>query len=309
MTRELFTKELLEEFKRREMTLTEISMEIYGHADNYRNVRRAYKRHQIEPYRRPKLKPSRETLINMIVEQGMNPRAVAEALGYGPDGWSNIYAYCREYGIRDFDFSANAEIKRKAITPAIGSVIHGTLLGDGSVNYKGIMRISHGEKQLDYLRWKQAKLEWLAMPEIKKRNASGVGLYSKLPTYTVTTHSHPYLRQLRGVLFADKYKTATPLINSPFWDSMALAVWYMDDGSLNTNTGVVTLATNGFNSDDVHALRAGMLERFEIESVDEPRRSGTLAIRINKTKTYHFFEVIMRGLDVPESMLYKFPSQ
>lgn len=284
-------------------------MEIYGHPENYRNVRRAYKRHQIEPFRRPKLKPSKEALTQMIVERGMTPRMVAEALGYGPDGWSNIYAYCREYGITDFDFSPNAEIKKKEIPQPIGSVIHGTLLGDGSVNYKGIMRISHGEKQLEYLRWKQAKLDWLALPEIKKRDSSGEGPYSKLPTYSFATHSHPYLKDLRKQLFSNGYKTVTPLINSAFWDSMALAIWYMDDGSLNKSSGVVTLATNGFNTDDVHALRDKLLEKFGIMSVDEPRRNGTLALRINRTQTPRFFETIMAGLDIPESMRYKFPSQ
>lgn len=309
MSKELFTKELLEDFKKRKMTLTEISMELYGHKENYRNIRRAYKRHQIEPYRLPKLKPSKEELEKMIFELGMSPREIALALGYGADGWSNIYSYCREYGISDFSFSPNAAVARRAVDDTIGPIIHGTLLGDGSINYKGILRISHGERQLEYLRWMHEKLGWLAKPTIKKRESAMVGPYSKLPTYSIETHAHPYLRTLRQDAYATGKKSAGPILNSPFFNEQALAIWYMDDGSLNKATGVVTLATNGFSHDDVHTLRETLYERFAIESVDEPRKNNTLAIRVNKTKTQHFFDVLTRNTEIPESMKYKFPSQ
>lgn len=310
MTREIFTKGLLEEFKERGMTLTEISNEIYGHPENYRNIRRAYKRHGIEPYRVEPLKPSMETLKEMVMDRGMTPSEVAKELGYGNLGWSNIYAYCREYGITGFDFSPNAGIKKRKIDGDIASIIHGTMLGDGSINAKGSLSMTHGEKQFGYLKWKYEKLDWLPLQEISRREPSDTGVFSKLPTYTVRTHSHPYLKKLRKQCWVDGLKMVSPIIESPFFNELSLAIWYFDDGSLNKSSGVVTFATNGFCLEDVYLLQEMMLERFGIESKLEPRRASTFAIRINKSKTQKLFEAMMSKIPVaPPSVEYKYPCQ
>lgn len=311
MTKEIFTKVLLEDFKARGMTLTDISNEIYGHSGNYRNIRRAYKRHGIEPFRVEKLKPSKETLEEMVIGKGMTPYEIAKQLGYGNQGWSNVYAYCREYGITGFDFSPNAEIKKRKVDGDIASVIHGTLLGDGSLTPKGgSLTMTHGEKQLEYLKWKQEKLGWLCFQDISRRESSGIGVFSKLPSYTVRTHSHPYLKKLRAQCWRDGMKRVSAIINSPFFDGLSFAVWYFDDGSLNRSSGVVTFATNGFCLEDVHLLQNMMSERFGVESKVEPRRTSTFAIRVNKSQTQTLFKAMMSRLPVaPPSMEYKYPCQ
>lgn len=310
LTKEVFTKNLLKEFRERRMTLTDISNEIYGHPENYRNIRRAYKRHGIEPFREEILKPTMEALKEMVINRGMTPYEIAKELGYGKHGWSNIYAYCREYGITDFDFSPNAEIKKWKIDGDIASIIHGTMLGDGSVNAKGSLSMTHGEKQLEYLKWKQEMLGWLPFQEISRRESSDVGVFSKLPTYTVRTHSHPYLKRLRKQCWDNGLKRVSPIIDSPFFNELSLAIWYFDDGSLNRNSGVVTFATNGFCLEDVHLLQTTMSDRFGIESKIEPRRTSTFAIRVNKSKTQKLFEVMMSRLPIaPPSMEYKYPCQ
>lgn len=310
MTREVFTKELLLDFKARGLTLTDISNEIYGHPENYRNIRRAYKRHQIEPYRIPVLKPTQEKLEELIIERGMTPRMVAEELGYGPNGWSNIYAYCREYGITDFDFSPNADIKRKRLDGDIAAIVHGTLLGDGSINHKGALIMTHGERQLEYLKWKQSRLSWLCFENIRKRDSDQTPPFSCLPTYTVRSHVHPYLKELRRKCWISGQKAVAPIIDSQFFNALSLAVWYLDDGSLNSKYGTVTFATNGFTRGDVNILIDRLAQRFNLEAKLEERRNDTFAIRINKSKTRLFFDIIQGVMpEPPESMCYKLPSQ
>ena len=63
------------------------------------------------------------------------------------------------------------------------------------------------------------------------------------------------------------------------------------------------------NQDERHGISDKVGGRFDRGSADESGRNGTRALRINKTQTTHFFETIMAGLDIPESMRYKFPSQ
>lgn len=310
MTREIYTAEVLEDFKKRRMTLTQISCAIYGHPENYRNIRRAYKRHGIMPYTIEPLKPSKEELKRLIIEEGKSPVEVAQLLGYGPLGWSNIYAYCREYNITDFDFSPNAEIKKREIGQTEKSIILGTLLGDGSLTRYGALVVSHGEKQLEYIEWKKKMLGWLCDSDLYKRKSKGDGVYSKFPTYSLRTHSHPYFYKLREQLYAEKIKRVAPIIESEGFDDLALAVWYFDDGSLNKRYGTVTLATNSFLKEDVVLLVEFLRDKFEVDAILEPRRNNTLSIRVNTAKAARFFEVINRVSDIlPKSMFYKLPSQ
>ena len=240
----------------------------------------------------------------------MSPYEIAKELGYGKDGWSNIYSYCREYNITEFDFSPNAHVKKRKIDGEIASIVHGTLLGDGSLTYKGSLTVAHGEKQLDYLQWKQRKLDWLCFDSVSKKQAAEGGVYSQLPTYTIRTHVHPYLKILRRDSWVDGVKRVSPFISSPVFDELALAVWYFDDGSLNKHSGVVTIATNGFCLEDVVLLREFLMDRFGIESKLEPRRKGTHSLRVNKSKTSKFFELITSRIkDIPPSMEHKIPCQ
>jgi hypothetical protein len=309
MTKEIFTRELLEHFKGMGLTTTEISKMIYGHPENYRNIRRAYRRHSIEPCKTQPLKPSREELEQMI-NSGKTPYEIANELGYGNGGWSNIYKYCRDYGITDFDFSTNAEAKSREVKGDIASVVFGTLLGDATVNSYGALVVCHGEKQLSYLKWIKEKLGWLAMPKLYKSDRPHKPPFSKLPTYSVRSHHHPFLKELREKLWINGEKRISSLLDRCYFDELSLAVWYFDDGSLNKNSGVVTFATNGFPVVDVELIREFMRERFDIQTVLEPRRNNTYSIRINKSKTPRFFDLIKSRIEkTPPSMEYKIPSQ
>ena len=66
----------------------------YGYSDP-RFLRKLARRYDL-PKRRAILKPSEHALRRMIQEEGLTPYQIADQLGYGPGGWSNIYAYCRE---------------------------------------------------------------------------------------------------------------------------------------------------------------------------------------------------------------------
>ncbi|BDI33346.1 hypothetical protein CCAX7_53970 [Capsulimonas corticalis] len=108
------------------MTWIEIA-EKHGYTDA-RFLRKLSVRYGLPP-RRIIRKPDKSTLEEMIISRGLNIYQVADILGYGSGGWSNIYAYCRQYGIT-FDFSANAELRRIEFTPQQKSFVYGTLLGD-----------------------------------------------------------------------------------------------------------------------------------------------------------------------------------
>lgn len=309
MGRELFTKELLEEFKAREMTLTQISNEIYGHPENYRNIRRAYIRHGIEPFRVENLKPSKGDLEDLILRRGLNPYQVADLLGYGPLGWSNIYAYCREYGIK-FDFTANAEAKKVEIEGDIASIIYGSFLGDGYINPGGYLVLSHGEKQLDYLEWKMDKLHSIMRPNIEKIAPKSEPPFSQLPVYSVRSRALPFLKEMRKNLYpSDGSRPVAPIIESPHFDELALAVWYFDDGSRNNKT--CQFATNRYSLEDVDKIREVLNARFGMISVRyevKGTSSGEIQhlIRTNMQGSMKLFSIINKVMPyIPPSVRHK----
>jgi len=312
MVKEMFTKELLEEFKKREMTLTQISNEIYGHPENYRNVRRAYKRHGIEPFRVGNLKPSKADLEDLILERGLTPYQVAELLGYGPLGWSNIYAYCREYGIK-FDFTMNAEAKKIKIEGDIASVLYGSFLGDGYVNPGGFLLLSHGEKQLDYLEWKMEKLQPIMRGGLYKRKPSPPP-FSQLPVYSASTKALPFLREMREKLYpSDGSRPVAPIIESPHFDELALAIWYLDDGSRSNKT--CRFATNRYSMENVDLLRDVLDAKFGIKSVRDMVKGTSSGkdqyiIRTNTQGGMRLFSIINKVMPyIPPSVRHKVPGQ
>ena len=170
--------------------------EKYGYSDA-RFLRKKAKQWGL-PKRRTILKPSKEQLEDLILSQHKTPYEIAAELGYGKDGWSNIYAYCREYGI-DFDFSKNHELRATQFTERQQSIVYGTLLGDGylrptngnSGNCSYSLSLCHGEKQLDYLKWKYEELGNFVV--MKDFQISTREFHSNAPTYAFSTVSHPFL--------------------------------------------------------------------------------------------------------------------
>ena len=120
-------------------------------------------------------------------------------------------------------------------------VVLGGLMGDGHLapNLRGRsgvrFRMGHGAAQLDYLDWKASLLG--NIPQTRTTNAKGAGFVDLTPL--------PELGELREVMYwgdgkkhltEDVIKALTPL---------ALAIWYMDDGSFSLRSKGRQLRTAG----------------------------------------------------------------
>lgn len=128
--------------------------EKYGYSDA-RFLRKKAREWNLPP-RRVILKPSKELLSDMLYRQEMTPSEIAAALGYGNGGWSNIYAYCREYGLQ-FDYSQNHALKSIPFSARQQEIVFGTLLGDGYLrptngnrgNSSYSLALCHGKNSLN----------------------------------------------------------------------------------------------------------------------------------------------------------------
>ncbi|WP_108669550.1 hypothetical protein [Peribacillus acanthi] len=296
------TKEQLMEDVLSDLSWQQIA-EKYGYTDS-RFLRKWAKIWDLPP-RRKFIKPSKEQLVDLIFNQKLNINQIAQSLGYSEGGWSNVYAYCREYGI-EFDLRPNAELREIPFTKEQQSIIIGTLLGDGYLrpNRSGTccLVMGHGEKQYDYLLWKKEKFGHFIISD-KPYHAKKESVHNHAPFFTINTVTHPYLTELRTKFYPNEIKTI-----SEEWlkqvDELALAVWFMDDGSLNKRYGTMTFCTNGFTYNEHILMKDWFQDRWGLSTaIDHIKSRNQFNIRLHRSSSRRLREIISPY--VPSSMKYK----
>ncbi len=117
----------------------------------------------------------------------------------------------------------------------------GSFLGDGSISNHGInrnrLKIIHGIKQSEYCQWK-ANMFGREAKTIEKNG------YSQKPAVSFATKCFAF----------NKYDFSNKKDNCPQWildklDLRGMAIWYMDDGSLNKTKNALKIYTCSFNED------------------------------------------------------------
>jgi hypothetical protein len=131
------------------------------------------------------------------------------------------------------------------------SVIIGTLLGDGAMRCKtnALLEINHSAKQRRYVDWKYEQLIGLVGTPPRQRQGNGGRV-----AYRFVTRSLPELTPYYQ-LFYELHRKRVPSVElSP----LALAVWFMDDGSRSRSA--VYLNTQQFGH-DCQSLLLELLDR------------------------------------------------
>lgn len=280
--------------------------EKYAYSDS-RFLRKKAKQWEL-PQKRKILKPTKEVLSDMLYRQKLNPTEIAAKLGYGKDGWSNIYKYCREYNL-EFDFSINHKLRSVDFTARQKDIAFGTLLGDGylrptngnSEKPSYSLALCHGEKQLDYLKWKFNEFENFVTTKeflINRRSFKG-----NAPTYSFSTISHPFLNEAHRICYSNNGKKDITSEWLEYLSPLSLAVWYLDDGSLNKRYHTIVLCTNSFSKNGQLLAINYLKNRFNLEAKLEARRNNQTVIRINASQSRKFMNIVSPF--VPSCMYYK----
>ena len=295
-TRELLLADVLSD-----LTWKEIA-DKYGYTDP-RFLRKLARRYDLPP-RRTILKPTEAELRKMILAEGLTPYEVADKLGYGEGGWSNIYKYCRDYGI-EFDFSKNHDLRAVPFTQRQKEITLASLLGDGYLHPTGkgsyYLTFTHGEKQKAYLEWKLSEFEnFVATKEFYRREStSNLG---HAPIYSFSTISHPYLLDVRALCYPDGKKRVTREWLGQL-SPLSLAVWYMDDGSRHIRTNVVTLCTNAFSFEEHQIMADWFMEKWGIKATICSSHKTQYNLRINQSQVRRFYDLV--APHIPDCMSYK----
>lgn len=151
----------------------------------------------------------------------------------------------------------------------IHSVLIGSLLGDAHLERNGCnfrIRFDHGWKEEGYAWWKYRQLEAIAahpprLVEVFDRRTGRTYRHIRFDTQTL-----PELRIYADWFYPDGRKHVPPMIGSLLRSTLALAVWYMDDGHRRMDCKALRLNTQGFSSREVELLIETLDRNFEIRA-------------------------------------------
>ena len=182
----------------------------------------------------------------MIQAEGLTPYEVAERLGYGPGGW-----------VQHLRLLPRLRHRLRLFRPPrpAGGALHPAAAGHcPGLSAGGRLSASVGELLFPLLlpRGEAAGLSQVEAGEFENF-VTTKALYCRqthfrgnAPSYSFSTINHPELTAMHALCYPggrkrlsrDWLEGLTPL---------SLAVWYLDDGSLNRRYGTIVLCTNCFS--------------------------------------------------------------
>ena len=197
------------------------------------------------------------------------------------------------------------------------SAVVGMTLGDGYMVKKvpTSMSFVHSPRQLAYATWKAGILEVLTGYPIKpysyQTKLSNGKSYEQV---RFMSRTHPLLQRIRYVAYPDAKKTITEKLLF-YLTPLGLAIWYMDDGSINfikrkgKITGRQIFLHTACPENEADLVRNYFLSTWGIDWKKFKIRqdSGFFSLRANANNAVEFFKLISQY--VHPSMRYKIDLQ
>ena len=182
------------------------------------------------------------------------------------------------------------------------------MLGDGclheawpgtSKNY--VFSKMHSVKQREYLEWIHQKLQPFTRNPLR--------LYESTQSLRLRTIGHSTFTELRAKFYRDGKKVLPSDIRDVLQDSLALAVWFMDDGNVRRRKGVIggyNLNTQSFTEEENTLVAKEFMDLYGIHACVE-KNNGYHRIGIYAEESRNIFRSLFDWHVVP-SMQYKLGS-
>ncbi|MBI4656345.1 MAG: hypothetical protein HY746_06315 [Elusimicrobia bacterium] len=188
-----------------------------------------------------------------------------------------------------------------SLTAETQSVIVGSLLGDAYLTPSGSLQIEHCLNQKAYTLWKYEKLKSIAgkpPKRVERYDCRTDKTYCSMRFYTKAV-----LKEFRMRFY--KEKKILPEDLGEFLDPLAIAVWFMDDGSRGARTprGLV-FNTSGYSAEEQKFLQKLLAEKFGVQmSVHKVGKGFQLYV---KAESFDRFKELISPHLIAE-MRYKIP--
>lgn len=149
------------------------------------------------------------------------------------------------------------------------STLVGSILGDANLRIMkrhAVLTIAHGDKQKDYVFWKYNIFQdWVLTPPWQENRIYYKDRSRRLKSWRFQTVSHRIMTQFY-LKFYPQGKKLVPSDLKKLLTPLALAVWYMDDGSRKTYGKGAFLHTQNFILEDQYKLIEILKQSFGLEA-------------------------------------------
>ena len=180
-------------------------------------------------------------------------------------------------------------------------VLLGTLLGDGFLenrNSKTRLAIKHSTKQFDYLTWKHKELKSYEPGKITKF------IDCQYPFVKFVTKSSSKLNKWHETFYVNRRKCVPENIRTLLLSPMSLAVWFMDDGTIDKRQGSILFETQAFYEKEIYSLISCLNCNFNLKATIHKSGKGRgLRIYLPVKQAKEFSKIVEPY--VIEQMRYK----
>ncbi|MBI3443023.1 MAG: hypothetical protein HY007_04615 [Candidatus Sungbacteria bacterium] len=154
------------------------------------------------------------------------------------------------------------------------------------------LKIQHSLKQKEYVDWLYRQLQPLVGAVPRMRIHSGVlpqGTKCTIALYGFSTYSLGILRFYGQQFYTDEKKKVIPRMLKKMLTPLAIAIWYLDDGSFKSNRHrTFIIHTHGYTVPELKNIQE-VLMQYEIKTA--------LHRQIRETKTYWRIYVISESAE------------
>ena len=195
--------------------------------------------------------------------------------------------------------------KNLSLTKSQKEILVGLMLGDGHLEtmnrgrtYR--LKVEHSIKQKDYVDWLYGMFkEWVRKPPVvREKFVFG----RKFVNYYFSTYSSGKFR-FYGQQFYRDGKKVIPKMIAKLFSPLALAVWFMDDGSIKSKKHKTKLInTQSFSLQDLKRLQRALKDKFGIITTRKKERTGWRLYILSES--IRKFEALINPYVIP-SMRYK----
>lgn len=187
------------------------------------------------------------------------------------------------------------KITKKSRTLALGMAI-----GDGTINKNGYLAIRHSIKQKEYLEWKRKllKINGFNCTEVYYCNNNGYCAYE------FRTFNNKSFLSIRKLLYKNSKKSISLKALNRL-TGLELAIWYMDDGSITTDSrrSVLTISTC-VTKEENQVIIDYLNNKWDI-SFGQRKMKNSYALICGTKEARKFIKIVEPFLNQIECMEYK----
>lgn len=154
------------------------------------------------------------------------------------------------------------------------------------------LEFSQQEGRHDYVNWRTSVISGFAdcsEPKLKRQTHSSNGIWR------VHTHVHPVFTEMYPHFYSESRKRRLSDYAISLIDELALAVWYLDDGtySKSRQNDFCNIASNSYSVEENRRLSFHLMQRFRLEArVNGPENSPFL--QFTKSSSALLREVVIK---------------